>query len=1298
MATYDHMTSLKNPGREVNVESANRDGEGKNIANNYAKQNGYYSTLTAGLAEGIATDRTIDNPEDSCPAITFGTVGGEAEIQTGINKFQTLFGNSRKWNQLANRSESYSVSCSAGGEQYSGNAFGASFTFAKDTIVLLSYEQSADISNETARNMVLVASDGLVGYFTKLSGDVSTTVISATTKGMHYFLGKVKTTTFSNKAIGYWIRTPNVDVSVSKLNIHNLTAIYGAGNEPTTVDEFIKDYPAPYYPYNESAILSSKSASLISRGFNQWDEEWELGYWNKNTGGKNNSSDNIRSKNYIRVIPGETYYFTAPDNLNILYYDANKNYLGTNNQGNNRTYTMAQNCHYITFYTVSTYGTTYNHDICIFFHWDDTRNGEYVPYRSQTVTLPNIELRSVPNYADPANPIRDVAYQIGGGKRRVGRYTFTGNETVVNWGNGVYAISTIGSVVKGAPTNQIKPNISMTSLDVVPSGSASLVEYAVTVSPQIHAYPNFLLVHITSSSTEAEVKAYLAGKVVEYELATETDIPLTENPGWVELVYTDNWGTLEFTTDPVQNPQVPQPYFIEYTISLTEWVDSAYTRTDGDANNIATEEELDAIRGGNDVVGKAKLADNLESNNKTALLSAYVFEQSPTGKADSMLLDKIVGGDVAFNQLFKNLIPTETVSGITFTKVDEKKITIAGTATSRVSKYVSTDSGGIPVKTNHVYLIKGMEANSQNIGLIFNAFNASGYVTTYSGKDIGAGILIKNTVETVTILHLELVIENGTTLSKTYSVTPQVFDLTQMFGSAIANYLYNLETATSGAGVNKFRLLFPKAYYPYNAGELLPVRTVGRKAVGVNQWDEEWELGNIGENSGQNQDNNTVIRSKNYIAVIPNTTYYFKISNLGVHLYYYDAQKTFISHTTLSANTTWTIPANCYYIRFVPYTDYGTTYKNDICINLSDPSINGTFYPYVENTYPVEDVKLHGVFKLNTHTSGGTTIIDDDNPIVTDGDEYTPDGKVLRKYGIVDFATLNWTYNNTYHYWQTVISGMKDRAESLCPNFTKSGWSTVTEVAGTYFIDTDGQINVNNGSSTTTPTGTLNYELATPTEDEETHSTYASTQVKGTTQQWLEPEWTEEETPIMVPVGNQATLFDDLKKKVEIAADMPANDGTYVLNKSGGNSTFTPLETWLGNNGYNKMQVLSDVFGTKEALGGTLKQLLSSTKNIAWENLDYLDLSTLQWEKGSYGDVHIGYYATCPQIKRPEYGQTANMIASNYVTLSSSGTGWNRKGIMMQYSGSGQPYLWVYRETESDPLPTGLLAYEKASS
>ena len=71
---------------------------------------------------------------------------------------------------------------------------------------------------------------------------------------------------------------------------------------------------------------------------------------------------------------------------------------------------------------------------------------------------------------------------------------------------------------------------------------------------------------------------------------------------------------------------------------------------------------------------------------------------------------------------------------------------------------------------------------------------------------------------------------DGTALAVTGG-TDMVFDLTQMFRSAVANAVYAMDQATAGAGVAWFRAMFPESYYPYNAGELMSVQTSGKTAT-----------------------------------------------------------------------------------------------------------------------------------------------------------------------------------------------------------------------------------------------------------------------------------------------------------------------------------------------------------------------------------------------------------------------------------------------------------------------------------
>lgn len=54
--------------------------------------------------------------------------------------------------------------------------------------------------------------------------------------------------------------------------IYDLTLIFGSGNEPTTVEEFEKMFPADYYPYNAGEIISAGTESVVEQGKNLFDK------------------------------------------------------------------------------------------------------------------------------------------------------------------------------------------------------------------------------------------------------------------------------------------------------------------------------------------------------------------------------------------------------------------------------------------------------------------------------------------------------------------------------------------------------------------------------------------------------------------------------------------------------------------------------------------------------------------------------------------------------------------------------------------------------------------------------------------------------------------------------------------------------------------------------------------------------------------------------------------------------------------------------------------------------------------
>lgn len=370
----------------------------------------------------------------------------------------------------------------------------------------------------------------------------------------------------------------------------------------------------------------------------------------------------------------------------------------------------------------------------------------------------------------------------------------------------------------------------------------------------------------------------------------------------------------------------------------------------------------------------------------------------------------------------------------------------------------------------------------------------------------------------------------GSAITGLTSGTDMVIDLTTLFGPTIADYIFSLEQATAGAGVAWFKKYFPEDYYPYSAPTLKHVEGVSAKeVVGFNQWDEEWEVGAWSTSTGQKYNDSFRIRCKNYIRVIPNSTYYINAPYAGSSCY--DADKNFISSTPYSAvsgnsNAYYLlIPNNAHYITFYMGATYGTEYKNDICISLSDPK-NGQYEPYHKNIYPLDStLTLRGIPKLT------------DGKMWFDGDKYNADGTVERRYGIVDLGTLSWelhgSFANTFYTnnFGTIARG----ADIICSkypsgvpynNYQNMSDKTVYSSVSTNRIAVKDTAYSTAAAFKTAMSGVyLVYETETPTT--ETATPYTSIQT-------LDPHGTEEFVSTgIVPIGHYSKYLENLRSKIE---------------------------------------------------------------------------------------------------------------------------------------------------------------------
>lgn len=195
----------------------------------------------------------------------------------------------------------------------------------------------------------------------------------------------------------------------------------------------------------------------------------------------------------------------------------------------------------------------------------------------------------------------------------------------------------------------------------------------------------------------------------------------------------------------------------------------------------------------------------------------YLMRAMPYDDATN-LTESLVGGTLAWNQLEKHNRASGTQVGVTFTNNGNGTFTLNGTATVATHVDPTNLSASTPVVNNHVYLGVSNIPNPSSGGISLGVY-VGGAVKYLPYKSY---LFYKPTSESGAI-QTGFRIASGYTVTN-LTVTASLFDLTAMFGTTIADAIYAMEQATTGTGVAWFKKLFPKSYYPYDAGSLQSVK------------------------------------------------------------------------------------------------------------------------------------------------------------------------------------------------------------------------------------------------------------------------------------------------------------------------------------------------------------------------------------------------------------------------------------------------------------------------------------------
>lgn len=289
----------------------------------------YYPQLSVGTADNLSGVDEVDSE------FSFRRSGGGA-IADGVARVQSIKGNSVVWNQLSEKfyfTEDRAMACREGVSITKGHKYLLLRTQTNGGCYLLPKPDFYDYS---------LANGVSYKFFTSEIDCVSSGVMPTYPH------------LYCTAESGY-------------VQIVNLTQMFGAGNEPSTIEEYNarKPFVEDEYAYNEGEVIHMTAEGISSKGVNAWDEEWRNGYIYAGTVYEN-SATGIISKNHIRVLPDTQYSCTigsAMSYATISYYDKEKKYIGQETLGNSRTFKTPANCRYILFFVEGM--PTYKHDICI---------------------------------------------------------------------------------------------------------------------------------------------------------------------------------------------------------------------------------------------------------------------------------------------------------------------------------------------------------------------------------------------------------------------------------------------------------------------------------------------------------------------------------------------------------------------------------------------------------------------------------------------------------------------------------------------------------------------------------------------------------------------------------------------------------------------------------------------------------------------------------------------------------------------------------------------------------------------
>ena len=374
------------------------------LSDEKADKNGKYADLTAGDLYG--------HGESVEAEFSFRASGGKS-IKDGTAYVKEVHGNAVVWNQLyhtdwTQTKEGISISSQNG------------IISAQGTTSTSYYSHEVFLDN-VANHKYLFFVEGLSSAFNGVKFELlnRTGANKGTITNGYAYIFHTNSDTSQGRNVGFAGLTAGTVVSET-YSIHqiDLTQMFGAGNEPTTIEDFYRLLPTniDINEYNEGEVIPFRAEGIKSVGDNAWDEEWRNGHYSSGTGVFNGVSKSIANVNPIKILPNSSYIFNKSIGKYFesyaFFYDDKMNFISYKNVGNGQ-FTSPSNAVYMNFYVSESYygGNVYNHDITIsLYHsgWKAEVDNTYKPYWEDTLLLDSRIKEAFPNGMYRAGSAYDI--------------------------------------------------------------------------------------------------------------------------------------------------------------------------------------------------------------------------------------------------------------------------------------------------------------------------------------------------------------------------------------------------------------------------------------------------------------------------------------------------------------------------------------------------------------------------------------------------------------------------------------------------------------------------------------------------------------------------------------------------------------------------------------------------------------------------------------------------------------------------------------------------------------------------